>query len=60
MKAAGKLLKYLEGTCNMGLFYSTNFAEGLTAYSDSDFSGDKSEKWVCETESKRSMPTTQS
>jgi hypothetical protein len=31
MKAAGKILKYLQGKCIMGLFYSTIFEEGITA-----------------------------
>ncbi|KAK6123269.1 hypothetical protein DH2020_042997 [Rehmannia glutinosa] len=40
MKAAKRILRYLKGTINYGLFYSTTNDYKLVGYSDSDWSGD--------------------
>ena len=38
--AAKRLLRYLMGTLNLGIFYKKGGCKQLTAYSDSDFAGD--------------------
>ncbi|KAK6147456.1 hypothetical protein DH2020_018368 [Rehmannia glutinosa] len=40
MKTAKRILRYLKGTINYGLFYSTTKDYKLVGYSDSDWSGD--------------------
>ena len=39
-KAAKRILRYLKGTINFGLFYSTTNDYKLVGYSDSDWAGD--------------------
>lgn len=38
--AAKRLLRYLKGTTDLGIFYKKGDCKQLTAYSDSDFAGD--------------------
>jgi hypothetical protein len=38
--AAKRLLRYLMGTMNLGIFYKKGGCKQLIAYSDSDFAGD--------------------
>nr|KYP35691.1 Retrovirus-related Pol polyprotein from transposon TNT 1-94 [Cajanus cajan]KYP38474.1 Retrovirus-related Pol polyprotein from transposon TNT 1-94 [Cajanus cajan] len=41
LKAVKKILKYLKGTINVGLWYPKGTSPSLTGYSDSDFAGCK-------------------
>ena len=40
MKAAKRILRYIKGTINFGLYYSTSNDYKLVGYSDSDWGGD--------------------
>lgn len=40
MQAAKRVLRYLKGTVDMGVFYKRGGVEGLLAYTDSDYAGD--------------------
>ena len=38
--AAKRILRYLKGTTELGIFYKKNGCTNLVAYTDSDFAGD--------------------
>ena len=44
--AVKRILRYLKGTINLGLFYS-NISGGLAGFSDSDFASDKIDRRSC-------------
>jgi len=41
LNATKRILKYLQGTKDVGLWYPSNVSLSLTGYSDSDFAGCK-------------------
>jgi hypothetical protein len=40
LQAAKRILRYLKGTINYGIFYKKNENKQLIAYTDSDYAGD--------------------
>jgi len=44
LQAARKVLRYLKGTADFGLFYKKEGDEELTVYTDSDYPGDLDER----------------
>ncbi len=42
--AQKRVLRYLNGTKDYGIFYNTNSTEGLVGYSDSDYAGNTSDR----------------
>ena len=41
LTAAKRVLRYLKGTCELALTYTTEGSVGLTGYSDADWAGDR-------------------
>ena len=44
LQAAKRILRYLKGTINYGIFYKKNENKQLIAYTDSDYAGDIADK----------------
>ncbi|MCI38585.1 copia-type polyprotein [Trifolium medium] len=42
--AAKRILRYLQGTQNLGIFYKAGGNEELIAYTDSDYAGDLNDR----------------
>lgn len=40
LQAAKRILRYLKGTADLGIFYKKNVSDELIAYADSDYAGD--------------------
>ena len=44
LNAAKKMLRYLKGTMNFGLFYKKGEKQELTGYTDSDYADDQDDR----------------